>query len=116
MALDLLRVLQKDPGLFETVVATLAGDLGSYSKKTVDVLAAAACQRDESASRLLMEQLALSAAASEFHRLGAGGIADAFSESRLAGAHRTTYGMLDLRFNAAQIVDLLYPAEARVAT
>ena len=118
MALDLLRVLQKDTGLFETVVATLAGDLGPHSKKTVDVLAAAAalCQRDESAARLLTEQLALSAASAELYRLGAGGIADAFSESRLAGAHRTTYGMLDLRFNATQIVDLLYPAEARVAT
>ena len=96
---------------------TLAGDLGAHSKRTVDVLAAAAalCQRDESAARLLVEQLALSAAAAELHRLGAGGIADAFAESRLAGAHRTTYGMLDLRFNAAQIVDLLYPVDTSVA-
>ncbi len=117
MALDLLRALRQDPRLFETVVATLAGDLGTYAKRTVDVLAAAAalCQRDESASRLLAEQLAISAAAAELHRLGAGGIADAFSESRLAGAYRHTYGMLDLRFNAAQIVDLLYPDAARVA-
>ncbi len=117
MALDLVRVLRNDIGQFETVVATLAGDLGAHSKRTVDVLAAAAalCQRDESAARLLVEQLALSAAAAELHRLGAGGIADAFAESRLAGAHRTTYGMLDLRFNAGQIVDLLYPVDTSVA-
>lgn len=111
MALDLLRVLSREPRQFETVVATIAGDLGEFSQRTVDVLAAAAalCQRDESASRLLVEQLALSAAAAELHRLGAGRIADAFSESRLAAAYSTTYGMLDLRFDAGQILGLLYP-------
>lgn len=111
MALDLLRVLSREPHQFETVVAMIAGDLGEFSKRTVDVLAAAAalCQRDEGASRMLVEQLALSAAAAELHRLGAGRIADAFSESRLAAAYRSTYGMLDLRFDAGQIVGLLYP-------
>lgn len=111
MALDLLRVLSREPRQFETVVAMIAGDLGEFSKRTVDVLAAAAalCQRDEGASRMLVEQLALSAAAAELHRLGAGRIADAFSESRLAAAYRSTYGMLDLRFDAGQIVGLLYP-------
>ncbi len=111
MALDLMRVLGRDSRHFETTVAMIAGDLGEFSKRTVDVLAAAAalCQRDEGASRMLVEQLALSAAAAELHRLGAGRIADAFSESRLAGAYRTTYGMLDLRFDAGQIIDLLYP-------
>lgn len=111
MALDLLRVLSREPRQFETVVAMIAGDLGEFSERTVDVLAAAAalCQRDEGASRMLVEQLALSAAAAELHRLGAGRIADAFSESRLAAAYRTTYGMLDLRFDAGQIIGLLYP-------
>jgi putative acyl-CoA dehydrogenase len=111
MALDLMRVLNNDPNQFESVVNTIAGDLGENANRTVDVLAAAAalCQRDEGASRMLVEQLALSAAAAELHRMGAGRIADAFSESRLAGAYRTTYGMLDMRFDAAQIVGLLYP-------
>ena len=114
MALDLVRVLGRDIEQFETVVSMIAANLGENSKRTVDVLAAAAalCQRDESASRLLAEQLALSAAAAELNRLGAGGIADAFSEGRLAAPYRTTYGMLDLRFDAKQIVGLLYP-EAR---
>ena len=71
--------------------------------------ATALCQRDESAVRLLAEQLAYSAAAAELYRMGAGRIADAFAESRLAGAWRSTYGMLDMRFDAAQIVSLLYP-------
>jgi len=111
MALDLLRVLERDPQYFEEVVAAIAAELGQYSSRTVDVLAAAAalCQRDQGAARLATEQLALSAAAAELYRLGAGRIADAFSESRLAGAYRSTYGMLDLRFDAPQIIDLLYP-------
>jgi putative acyl-CoA dehydrogenase len=37
-------------------------------------------------------------------------VADAFLESRLAGGWRSTYGMLDSRFDARFIVDLLYPA------
>ena len=37
-------------------------------------------------------------------------IADAFVETRLAAGWRSTYGMLDSRFDSAYIVDLLYPA------
>jgi putative acyl-CoA dehydrogenase len=58
---------------------------------------------------MLTEQLALSAAGAELHRIGAGRVADAFVETRLAGAWRTTYGMLDARFDAEQLLDLLYP-------
>ena len=111
MALDLVRVLGHEPALVEVVITSIASDLGGFAKRTVDVLTAAAglCQRDESAARILAEQLAFSAAAAELNRMGAGRIADAFAESRLAGAWRTSYGMLDLRFDAAQIVELLYP-------
>ena len=111
MALDLLRAIGQDSNQLQSVVTSIAGDLGSFSKRTIDVLMAATalCQRDESAGRLLCEQLAYSAAAAELYRMGAGHIADAFSESRLAGAWRTTYGMVDMRFDAAQIVSLLYP-------
>ena len=42
--------------------------------------------------------------------MGAGRIADAFIETRLAGQWRTTYGMLDARHDARLIVDTLYPA------
>ncbi|MEX3009295.1 acyl-CoA dehydrogenase family protein [Hoeflea sp. TYP-13] len=111
MALDLLRALGQDPKQLEAVITAIAADLGPFSKRTVDVLTAATalCQRDEGAARMLAEQLAYSAAAAELYRMGAGRIADAFAESRLAGAWRTTYGMLDMRFDAAQIVSLLYP-------
>ncbi|MNL85102.1 hypothetical protein D3C87_2132980 [compost metagenome] len=59
-----------------------------------------------------MEQLALAAGAAELARLGAGKIADAYLETRLAGGWRSTYGMLDARFDASYIVDLLYPPAA----
>jgi putative acyl-CoA dehydrogenase len=59
---------------------------------------------------LLTEQLALAAAAAELRRMGAGRIADAFVETRLAGQWRATYGMLDARHDARMIIDTLYPA------
>jgi putative acyl-CoA dehydrogenase len=111
MALDVLRVLERGKDLFELVFSVLERDLGPSGKKTTEVLRAAIalCERDEGAARLLIEQLALAAAAAELCRLGAGRIADAFLETRLAGGWRSTYGMLDSRFDASYIVDLLYP-------
>lgn len=112
MALDLLRVLSRGKDLFETIFSGLERDLGASGKKTVEVLRAATAlaERDEGAARLLIEQLALAAAAAELYKLGAGKIADAFLESRLAGGWRHTYGVLDARFDARYVLDLLYPA------
>lgn len=111
MALDVLRVLQRGKDLFDLVFETLERDLGPSGKKTTEVLRAAIalCERDEGAARLLVEQFALAAAAAELCRIGAGRIADAFLETRLAGGWRHTYGMLDSRFDASYIIDLLYP-------
>lgn len=111
MALDLMRVIGRGRDLFEILFTGLARDLGSAGKKTVDVLRAclSLCERDEGAARMLVEQLALAAAAAELYRAGAGRVADAFLETRLASGWRSTYGMLDSRFDSAYIVDLLYP-------
>ena len=111
MALDLMRVIGRGRDLFEMLFAGLARDLGTAGKKTVEVLRAclSLCERDEGAARMLVEQLALAAAAAELYRAGAGRIADAFLETRLASGWRSTYGMLDSRFDSAYIVDLLYP-------
>ncbi len=111
MALDLMRVIGRGKDLFEMLFAGLARDLGPAGKKTVDVLRAclSLCERDEGAARMLIEQLALAAAAAELYRAGAGRVADAFLETRLASGWRSTYGMLDSRFDSAYIVDLLYP-------
>ncbi|ATN34000.1 acyl-CoA dehydrogenase [Rhizobium sp. ACO-34A] len=112
MALDVLRVLERGKDLIDTLFAGFERDLGPSGKKTVEVLRAATAlaERDEGAARLLIEQIALVASAAELYRLGAGKIADAFLESRLAGGWRHTYGVLDARFDARYVLDLLYPA------
>jgi putative acyl-CoA dehydrogenase len=112
MALDVLRVLARAPSLFDEVLAGIEKDLEAGGHGTTTVLKAAiqVAAQDEGSARILTEQLALSAAAAELKRLGAGRIADAFIETRLAGQWRTTYGMLDARHDARLIVDTLYPA------
>lgn len=111
MALDVLRVLTRGRELCDVALDSINTDLGAAGPRTVDVLRAcmAVAERDEGAGRLLTEQMALAAAAAELTRLGAGHVAEAFVETRLGGAWRSTYGMLDARFDARQIVDLLYP-------
>lgn len=111
MALDVLRVLTRGHELCDVALESINADLGAAGPRTIDVLRAcmAVAARDEGAGRLLTEQLALAAAAAELTRLGTGHVADAFVETRLGGAWRANYGMLDARFDARQIVDLLYP-------
>ena len=112
MALDVLRVLRRGPALFDEVLAGIERDLGERARGTTNVLRAAmnVALDDEGSARILSEQLALSAAAAELRRLGAGRVADAFIETRLAGQWRSTYGMLDGRHDARAIIDTLYPA------
>lgn len=111
MALDVMRVLTRGRDILEVVLEDIGRDLGAAGKRTVDVLRAAVsvCERDEGAARMLTEQLALAAAAAELNRLGASRISDAFMETRLAGSWRSSYGMLDSRFDSSQILDLLCP-------
>lgn len=111
MALDVLRVLDRNSGLFDDVLAAIYADLGEVGRGTLDVLKAAieVCRSDAGSARILTEQLALAAAAAELRRLGAGRVADAFIETRLAGQWRGTYGMLDARHDAGAIVEMLYP-------
>jgi len=111
MALDVLRVLGRAPQLFEEVLAGIGRDLGAAGKGVLGVLRAAlqVAASDEGSARILTEQLALSAAAAELRRLGAGRIADAFVETRLAGQWRTSYGMLDARHDSRAILETLYP-------
>ena len=112
MALDVMRVLGRSPGLFDEVMAGIERDMGLAGSGTTSVLRAAlqVASSDEGSARILTEQLALAAAAAELKRLGAGRIADAFIETRLAGQWRTTYGMLDARHDARLVIDTLYPA------
>ncbi len=111
MALDVLRVLKRGPQLFDDVLNWIGAQLGRGGQGTVEVLRAAmrVAENDEGAARILTEQLALAAAGAELRHLQSEDIADAFIETRLGGQWRTTYGMLDARHNAKNIVNSLYP-------
>jgi putative acyl-CoA dehydrogenase len=111
MSLDLMRAITKGGELFPTVLSILERDLGEGSKKTIEVIRTAAgmAGRDPGSARILTEQLALTAAAAELRRLQLGELADAFIESRLGGLWRSTYGMLDNRYDVRKILDTCYP-------
>ena len=111
MALELRKTLSRSPDSFEILLSQLAQDLGSQGAKTVEVLRAAfqLAQSDEGTARIATEQLALAAAAAELNRLGTGVLADVFIETRLSGVARSSYGVLDSRFDASTILDALYP-------
>ena len=111
MALDLARILRRDPAAFETVIATIETDMGDTAGQTPGVLRAAMAMTlsDEGACRLLAEQMALAAATAAMYRLGLASAAAAFAETRLGGVFRHTYGMLNLRHDSRAIVDDLFP-------
>jgi putative acyl-CoA dehydrogenase len=112
MALDVLRVLKRGPQLLDEVLNWIGAQLGRGGQGTVEVLRAAmrVAENDEGAARILTEQLALAAAGAELRHLQSEDIADAFIETRLGGQWRTTYGMLDARHDAKNIVNSLYPS------
>ncbi len=111
MALDAVRALSSE-SVLEQVLMTIAGELGPGAKAAVDVLAAAArvASEDEGSARILVEQLALTAAASALRRDFPPAIADAFIETRLGRPWRATYGMIDGRFDSRAILDYIAPA------
>lgn len=113
MCLDVLRVLSKSKNILDAVLDSLQADLGSNgADKAVDVIRTAAKMtlEDPGSARILVEQLALTAAAAELTKMGAGETAKAFIETRLGGLWRNTYGMLDNRYNARAIVEKNFPA------
>jgi putative acyl-CoA dehydrogenase len=111
MALDVVRALRAE-GVLQHVITTIGGELGQGAKTALDVLLAAAgvAAEDEGSARILVEQLALTAAAAALRRDYPPTFADAFIETRLGRPWRSTYGMLDARFDARKIVDYVAPA------
>ncbi|MDH3196091.1 MAG: isovaleryl-CoA dehydrogenase, partial [Hyphomicrobiales bacterium] len=112
MALDVLRVLKRDRKTLDAVLDILAQELGPASQRSVDVLSAAAsvALEDEGGARMLCEQLALTAASAALRRDYPPAFADAFSETRLGRPWRSTYGMIDARFEARSFIDAVCPA------
>ncbi|HSG95192.1 MAG TPA: DNA alkylation response protein, partial [Afifellaceae bacterium] len=112
MALDVLRVLKREGEALDAVLNIIARELGPASQRSVDVLSAAAsvALEDEGAARMLCEQLALTAASAALRRDFPPAFADAFSETRLGRPWRSTYGMIDARFEARSFIDAVCPA------
>jgi putative acyl-CoA dehydrogenase len=113
MALDVLRVLRKSSEPLEAVLANIEDALGGTAKSTLNVLraATAVALADEGSARILTEQLAMTVAAASLRRRFPSVVADAFLETRLGKPWRTTYGMLDSRFDAKAFVNYICPMD-----
>jgi len=112
MALDVMRVLRRSSEPLETVLAGIEDSLGSAAKSTLNIIraAAAVALADEGSARILTEQLALTVAASALRRRFPAVIADAFFETRMSKPWRSTYGMLDSRFDSRAFINFIFPA------
>ena len=113
MALEVMRVLRKSSEPLEVVLANIEDALGLTAKSTLNVLraATAVALADEGSARILTEQLAMTVAAAALRRRFPSVVADAFLETRLGKPWRSTYGMLDLRFDAKAFVNYLCPVD-----
>lgn len=112
VALHTLSKITQNPQLLNTVLEALQSDLGGDgASKTINVIqtAASMATSDSGSARILVEQLALTAAAAELKRIGLTDLADAFIETRLGGLWRSSYGMLDTRQDASALLNALYP-------
>jgi putative acyl-CoA dehydrogenase len=112
MCLDVMRVLRKSSEPLEAVLSNIEDELGASGKSTLNVLraATAVALADEGSARVLTEQLAMTVAAAALRRRFPAVIADAFLETRLGKPWRTTYGMLDSRFDSKGFINYLCPA------
>ncbi|MCP4386169.1 MAG: DNA alkylation response protein, partial [Hyphomicrobiales bacterium] len=111
LCLDVMGILRKSSEPLEVVLANIEDELGAAAKSTLNMLraAAAVALADEGSARILTEQLAMTVAGAALRRRFPSVIADAFVESRLSTTWRSTYGMLDSRFDAAGFVDFVCP-------
>jgi putative acyl-CoA dehydrogenase len=112
MCLDVMRVLRKTSEPLEAVLANVEDAIGSTAKSTLNVLraATAVALADEGSARILTEQLAMTVAAAALRRRFPSVVADAFLETRLGKPWRTTYGMLDSRFDAKAFINYVCPS------
>ncbi|MCC6982663.1 MAG: acyl-CoA dehydrogenase family protein [Bauldia sp.] len=111
VALEAVQLLRRAPEMLEDVLGTCNDTLGAGARPTLNVLraAAAVALSDEGSARFLVEQLAVTAAAAAIGRLFPNAVADAFVDTRLGKEWRTTYGMLDSRFDSGAFIDFVCP-------
>lgn len=113
MCLDVVRILNSTPQALEAVLSVVEATFGQEKYVLTEVVrkAAKVALKDEGSARVLIEQLALTVAAAELHRIARSDIADAFLEGRLGQGYCSTYGMIDTRFDARAILESMYPAQ-----
>ncbi|MFZ0853830.1 MAG: isovaleryl-CoA dehydrogenase [Hyphomicrobiaceae bacterium] len=96
MALDLLRVLQREPEAFEIVMAGLAAEIGNEPRLTAQFERLRGLLQEpallDGRGRDLIEGLALLAAGTILRSHAPSFVADAFIGTRFAGAGRRSYG------------------------
>jgi putative acyl-CoA dehydrogenase len=113
LSLDIVQLLSKSSESLEAVLTLCEAALGGTAKATLNILraATAVALADEGSARVLTEQLALTVAAATLHHSFPAEVGDAFLDTRLGKGWRTTYGMLDSRFDARGILDFVFPSD-----
>ena len=111
LCLDVMRVMRRSSEPLEAALRVIEDGLGQAARSTLNVLraATAVALADEGSARILTEQLAMTVAAATLRRRFPAVVADAFLESRLGKPWRSTYGMLDARFDARAFLDYVCP-------
>ena len=111
LCLDVVGLLGESSDGLEAVLSVCESSLGGTAKATLNILraATAVALADEGSARVLTEQLALTVAAAVLHHSFPAEVGDAFLDTRLGKGWRTTYGMLDSRFDARGILDFVCP-------
>lgn len=110
--LEVAGILAEAPAAIDAVLSEVPADLGQEAALAVDVVRGGVqlVADDPGTGRVLVEQLAMLAAAAALHRFAPRAITEAYAESRLGGNWRASYGMLDGRTDARAILDYAYPS------
>ena len=114
MALDLLRVLQREPETVAVVVEDLSAAVGGDAHLKAQLARIQGMLHEprllEQRGRTLAEALATLAAGTILKAHAPSYVADAFIGTRLGGTARQTYGQGLDRFDARPIVERAFPA------
>jgi len=114
MALDMLRVLQRDPGtvaqVLDAVAATALGDATLTGAATRIRTWLGDTQQIEARARQISEGFAVLAAGALLKAHAPSAVADAFIATRIAGGQRQFYGQGLERSDTRAIIDRVLPA------
>ena len=112
-ALDMLRVIAREPRALEAVLGEIGSALGGnrHLDAAVRHLHAALTAPDEHRARWLAERLALALQASLLVRHAPTAVADAFCAARLGGEAGLAFGTLPIGLDLDGILDRAWPSD-----